>query len=264
MIATGGAPVRPDLPGIDLPLVHGVQDLTDAQALLSLADAGCRRIVIVGGGYIGLEMAEAYVERGCTATVVERGRQPLGVIDERSRRRASPTRCAATASTSAATPTSRASSPPRCSRPRARSGADLVVLGIGVRPALRARRGGGHRARRPRTRSTSTSARRPLPPHVWAAGDCAEATHLVTGAPGAHPARHVRQPPRPRRRASTWPAATPGRRRVLGTAITKLCALEVALTGVRLEPGAGGRPRRRRHDGRHDDGWPATCRTRRR
>ena len=72
MIATGGAPVRPDLPGIDLPFVHGVQTLDDAQALLALASGSCRRVVIVGGGYIGLEMAEAYVERGCTATVVEK------------------------------------------------------------------------------------------------------------------------------------------------------------------------------------------------
>src|SRR5262245_55294657 len=82
LIATGGEPIRPDLPGIDLPLVHGVQSLADAQVLLSLADEACRRIVIVGGGYIGLEMAEAYIHRGCTATVIERGRQPLSVVDE--------------------------------------------------------------------------------------------------------------------------------------------------------------------------------------
>jgi hypothetical protein len=81
MLATGGEPVRPDLPGIDLPFIHGVQSLDDAQALLALASEACRRVVIVGGGYIGLEMAEAYVERGCTATVVEKGPQPLGVVD---------------------------------------------------------------------------------------------------------------------------------------------------------------------------------------
>ena len=81
MLATGGEPVRPDLPGIDLPFIHGVQSLDDAQALLALASEACRRVVIVGGGYIGLEMAEAYIERGCTATVVERGPQPLGVVD---------------------------------------------------------------------------------------------------------------------------------------------------------------------------------------
>src|SRR5215218_502185 len=77
LIATGGAPVRPDLPGIDLPTVRRVQDLADAHALLSLADEGCRRVVIVGGGYIGLEMGGAYVQRGCVATVIEKGQQPL-------------------------------------------------------------------------------------------------------------------------------------------------------------------------------------------
>ena len=81
LVATGGRPIRPDLPGIDLPFIHGVQSLDDAEALLALAEAGCRRIVVVGGGYIGLEMAEAYVERGCTATIIERSPQPLGVVD---------------------------------------------------------------------------------------------------------------------------------------------------------------------------------------
>ena len=35
----------------------------------------------MGGGYIGLEMAEAYIERGCTATVVERAAEPLQMLD---------------------------------------------------------------------------------------------------------------------------------------------------------------------------------------
>ena len=43
--------------------------------------SGCQRIVVVGSGYIGLEMAEAFVDRGCTATVVEQAAQPMGTLD---------------------------------------------------------------------------------------------------------------------------------------------------------------------------------------
>ena len=81
LIATGGVPIRPPLPGIDLPFVHGVQTLDDADHLLRHAEEGCRRIVVVGSGYIGLEMAEAFVERGCTATVIERRQQPMETLD---------------------------------------------------------------------------------------------------------------------------------------------------------------------------------------
>src|SRR3954462_7125297 len=72
MLGTGARPIRPDLPGIDLPGVHGVQTLDDAAHLLRHAESKeCRNVVVVGGGYIGLELAEAFVERGARVTVVE-------------------------------------------------------------------------------------------------------------------------------------------------------------------------------------------------
>ena len=53
--------------------MRGVQTLDDAEELVALADAiQCRRVVVVGGGYIGLEMAEAFVHRGASVTLVER------------------------------------------------------------------------------------------------------------------------------------------------------------------------------------------------
>ena len=84
LIATGGTPIRPDLPGIDLPFIHGVQNLDDAAHLLDHAEGladRCQRVVVVGSGYIGLEMAEAFVERGCSAVVVEQAAQPMGTLD---------------------------------------------------------------------------------------------------------------------------------------------------------------------------------------
>ncbi|MCZ9344165.1 FAD-dependent oxidoreductase, partial [Streptomyces sp. TRM76130] len=82
VIATGARPLRPDLPGADAPGVHGVQTLDDGQALLdTLAGARGRRAVVVGAGYIGVEMAEALINRGYEVTVVNRGREPMSTLD---------------------------------------------------------------------------------------------------------------------------------------------------------------------------------------
>ncbi len=233
LIATGGEPIRPDLPGIDLPLVRGVQSLADAQVLLSLADEGCRRIVIVGGGYIGLEMAEAYIERGCSATVIERGAQPLGVVDEDFGARVADVmraqgievrgNTAVTGFEPDAVLTADDSIP-----------ADLVILGLGVGPRsdLAAAAGielGVKDAIRVDDRQATST------PHVWAAGDCATSTHLVTGeevhiALGTYANRHGRVA------GINIAGGNVRSKRVLGTAISKLCALEIGSTGVRLEP----------------------------
>src|ERR687889_1179093 len=63
--ATGSVPMRPPVPGIDAPGVYGVQVLDDGEALrAALESEDVRRVVVVGGGYIGLEIAEACRIRG--------------------------------------------------------------------------------------------------------------------------------------------------------------------------------------------------------
>src|SRR5918999_2304282 len=82
MIGTGARPRRPDLPGMDSDLVHGVQTLGDAGDLLRHAESGaCERIVVVGGGYIGLEMAEAFVQRGADVIVLEQAPEVMRTLD---------------------------------------------------------------------------------------------------------------------------------------------------------------------------------------
>lgn len=82
VIATGARPIRPDLPGVDAPGVHGVQTLDDGQALLdTLTATEGRRAVVVGAGYIGVEMAEALINRGYEVTVVNRGKEPMSTLD---------------------------------------------------------------------------------------------------------------------------------------------------------------------------------------
>ena len=223
LIATGGTPIRPDLPGIDLPFVHGVQNLDDAAHLLDHAEGladRCQRVVVVGSGYIGLEMAEAFVERGCRRSSSSRPRNRWG-RSTRTWARWWPRRWSTTASTCAAGWRSPASSRRRCSpttgrsaptsscwasasRPNATLAAD-AGLELGVKGAIHV------------DERQATSA-----PGVWAAGDCAESRHLVTGRP-VHIALGTYANKQGRVAGINiggGHAVSPG---VLGTAITKLC-----------------------------------------
>src|SRR4051794_3160041 len=81
-MATGAVPYRPALPGIDSPWVRGVQTLEDAAHLLDEATGSdIHRVIVVGGGYIGLEMAEAFVMRGCKVTVVTQAPEVMPTLD---------------------------------------------------------------------------------------------------------------------------------------------------------------------------------------
>ncbi|MCL1598144.1 MAG: FAD-dependent oxidoreductase, partial [Actinomycetia bacterium] len=71
LIATGARAFVPPMPGADLEGVHTLRTLGDAEALRSVAEAGAGSIVIVGAGYIGIEVAEAFEARGWTVTLVE-------------------------------------------------------------------------------------------------------------------------------------------------------------------------------------------------
>ncbi|MGO8739440.1 NAD(P)/FAD-dependent oxidoreductase [Rhodoblastus sp.] len=69
-LATGARARRPDLPGADLPHVRVLRDFEDAKEISRRLDQA-RRLVIVGGGFIGLEVAAAARKRGCATVVIE-------------------------------------------------------------------------------------------------------------------------------------------------------------------------------------------------
>ncbi|MEO6152012.1 MAG: FAD-dependent oxidoreductase [Croceibacterium sp.] len=69
--AAGGDARRLSCPGAHLTGIHSIRDKADADALLAQLEGGARRVVVVGGGYIGLEAAAVLIGRGCQVTLVE-------------------------------------------------------------------------------------------------------------------------------------------------------------------------------------------------
>lgn len=230
-VATGARPTSPDLPGVDSEHVKGVQTLEDAKHLLEHArTSGCRNVVVVGGGYIGLEMAEAFVRWGASVTLIESGAHLMRTLDpDMAVRLVAPmekmgidvrTGIRVTAIEPGHVVLADSSTVE----------ADMVVLGIGVTPnselAAEAGVATGSRGalavdRRQRTNLDG----------VYAAGDCCESWHLVSGR-SVHVALGTVANKQGRVAGINLGggyATFPG---VVGTAITKVCALEVGRTGL--------------------------------
>jgi NADPH-dependent 2,4-dienoyl-CoA reductase/sulfur reductase-like enzyme len=230
LVATGGHAQRPDIPGIDLDHVHGVQTLADAESLYGHAEKlGTDRVVIVGGGYIGLEMAEAFIRWGADVTLLEAAPEVMGTLDPDMGalvraaliRHEIDVRCD-TAVT--------AIEPGRVLAGDDVIDADLVVLGTGVGPNSALARDAGvpvgvkEAIRVDRRQRTEVDG-------VWAAGDCAESFHIVSGRPvhvalGTVANKHGRVAGI---NLGGGYATFPG---VCGTAVTRLCATEVGRTGL--------------------------------
>jgi NADPH-dependent 2,4-dienoyl-CoA reductase/sulfur reductase-like enzyme len=231
MIGTGARPIVPAWAHADHPQVSVVHTLPDAARLEAMA-AGCadRRVVVVGGGYIGIEMAEAFLARGAHVTLVTRGSHLLGNLDpEMSDRVADAARAAGIdvvlgraveGLTATAVVTGSGVELP----------ADIVVLALGVRPNSELGAAAGL--------ATGIQGALVVDDHqrtsvegVYAAGDCCETFHRVSGRPTwialgttANKASRVAGV-----NLGGGDAAFGG---VLGTAITRLVRTEIARTGL--------------------------------
>ena len=72
VLATGAHPIRPKIDGIDLENIFYLRSIFDADAILErIRSEDIRNVVIAGGGYIGLEMAESLIQLGKKVTIVE-------------------------------------------------------------------------------------------------------------------------------------------------------------------------------------------------
>jgi 3-phenylpropionate/trans-cinnamate dioxygenase ferredoxin reductase subunit len=69
--AAGGDPRRLSCPGAELAGIHYVRDLADADRMMAELDAGAKKVVVIGGGYIGLEAAAVLTKLGCQVTLLE-------------------------------------------------------------------------------------------------------------------------------------------------------------------------------------------------
>lgn len=237
VLATGARPLRPALPGIDAPGVHGVQTLDDGQALLdTLTSSSGRRAVVVGAGYIGVEMAEALIRRGYEVTVVERGAQPMSTLDPDMGALVHRAMCAmgieVVRETAVTTVLTDASGRARAvATEDAEYPADVVVLGLGVTPETTLAEAAGLPLGTSGGLLTDRSMRVRGQEAVWAGGDCVEVLDLVAGrerhiALGTHANKHGQVIGA---NVAGGYATFPG---VVGTAVSKVCSLEIARTGL--------------------------------
>lgn len=82
ILAPGAAPLRPPIPGIDLPGIFTLRNLHDVDRIKERVDKGVKQAIVVGAGFIGLELVENFVKRGITTTVVELQNQVLPPFDK--------------------------------------------------------------------------------------------------------------------------------------------------------------------------------------
>lgn len=82
ILSPGADPIKPPMPGLVLPQVMTLRNLSDMDKIKSKIDQNkAKKVVVVGGGYIGLEMTEALRERGVAVTIIELSGQVMGPAD---------------------------------------------------------------------------------------------------------------------------------------------------------------------------------------
>ena len=81
VLATGASPLRPPIPGIDHARIRTLRSIPDMDGIIELLEGDARSAVVVGGGYIGIEMVEALAHRGLEVTLVEALDQVMAVLD---------------------------------------------------------------------------------------------------------------------------------------------------------------------------------------
>ncbi|WP_232548389.1 FAD-dependent oxidoreductase [Propioniciclava soli] len=227
ILSPGARPLRPPIPGIERALsLRGVEDL---DAIVAAA-AGSRTAVVIGGGFIGVEMAENLVHRGLRVALVEALPQVMAPLDPEM---AAPVHDAlrehgvtlhlsdhVTAIGADTVTTASGATLP----------ADLVIAALGVRPETRLATDAGLTLG-PRGGIAVDARHRTDDPDIYAVGDAAEKVGALDGEPILVPLANTAN--LAGRRVADDIAGPPGTaRRVLGTAIVGVFGLQVASTGV--------------------------------
>lgn len=237
VFATGATPVYPPLDGIDAAGIHGVQSLEQGEQVVKDLDASqARRAVVVGAGYIGVEMAEAMLQRGLEVTVLDRAPEPFTQVDPDLGAivRTAMTDMGITVLTGTSVEGFDVREDGRVAAVRTGDGAvaaDIVVVGLGVAPNVSLAQEAGLTVGRSGGLVTDVRMRCVGHDNVWAGGDCVEVHHRlaqkgVAIALGTHANKHGRIIGT---NLAGGYGTFPG---VIGTAISKVCSLEIGRTGL--------------------------------
>lgn len=235
VLSPGAAAVRPPLAGIDLPGIFVVRTIPDSRQIRAWIDEkAAKSAVVVGGGFIGLEMAENLVHRGLSVTVVEMLNQVMPPLDPEM---AKPVQehlekhgVKVALGDGVEGFESQAGQLVVTTKSGVRHAGDLVILAIGVRPETElAKAAGLELGGRGGIRVNEQM--RTSDPNIWAVGDAVEVKDVVTGEwtliPLAGPAN------REGRIAADGICGRDSRfRGVQGTAICGVFGLAVASTGA--------------------------------
>jgi len=235
LIATGAVPYCPSTPDAGATGIYGLSTLESGILIRRVLDEEKpRRAVIVGGGYIGLEMAEALILRGLEVTLVQRGSQVMntldsdmgGIVSDTLRRKGvklfleeSMTAFEVEGGRVRSIVTDRRTLP-----------TDIVILGMGVRPRTDLAEAAGIPLGVKGSIRVNTRMQTEID-GIWAAGDCAESFHLVNRRPFYVALGTVanKQGLVAGTNLGGGYATFPG---VVGTAVTKVCDCEVGRTGL--------------------------------
>ena len=238
VIATGSEVIRPKVPGLDLGNVFQLHSIYDADAILpKVQSSEVKNVVVVGGGYIGLEMAEALTALGKKITILELAPQIATLFDEdlAGTLRQYIEKKGITVFISEGLEGLRGENGTirQVQTSKREIPADVVLLSLGVRPRVDLARQAGLKIGKTGAiwvnEFMETSA-----PGVYAAGDCAETTHLVTGKKTWIPLGSTanKQGRTAGMNLCGGRSVFPG---VLGTAIFKVFDFNVAKTGLNMK-----------------------------
>ncbi|MBI2943252.1 MAG: FAD-dependent oxidoreductase [Candidatus Wallbacteria bacterium] len=236
VLAPGAAPVRPPLPGLDLPGIFTLRTIPDSRAIREWIDGhAVQRATIVGAGFIGLEMAENLAARGIRVSMVEMLSQVLPPLDpemavyvaERLRERGVELHLDDAVASFASSDNHGLVVSTQSGK---RIETDMVVLSIGVRPETTLARN-ADLPLGPRGGIAVDDRMQTSDPAIWAVGDAVEVRDVVSGqdalVPLAGPAN------RQGRIAAASITGNPGHfRGVQATAVCGAFGLTAALTGA--------------------------------
>ncbi len=234
ILAPGAAPIRPPLPGVDLPGIFTLRNLQDMDRIKESLDRGVRQAVVVGAGFIGLELVENLVRHGLQVTLVELMDQVLPPLDKEMTRPIADHLAAkgvalllGESAEGFAEVEEGLAVQLKCGRELS---SQLVVLGIGVRPENKLAVDAGL-AVGPRGGIRVNEHMQTSDPDIYAVGDAVEIKDFVTGEPTQVPLAGPAN--RQGRIAADHIFGRPARfRGTQGTAILRVFDLTVAMTGV--------------------------------